>query len=67
MSFFALGPQLDDQYPLQRQEGAIKALRLLSAINLLNYADRYVLSAVKSDVQTDLNLNDFQSSIIANN
>lgn len=60
---FKLGKQLLADYPLQRQEGAVYALRLLAGINLLNYADRYVAAAVKSDIEDSLNINDFESSL----
>lgn len=59
----ALGKKLNDKFPFQQQEGAMYALRLLSAINLLNFADRYVPAAVKSEIQDDLNLNDFQTAL----
>ena len=42
-----LGKNLNNKFPFQQQEGAMYALRLLSAINLLNFADRYVPAAVK--------------------
>ena len=47
----------------RRQRGARVALLTLSLINLLNYADRYIPSAVKSLIQADLSLDDFQSSL----
>eukprot|EP00742_Colponemidia_sp_Colp-10_P010193 GILJ01011175.1.p1 GENE.GILJ01011175.1~~GILJ01011175.1.p1 ORF type:complete len:459 (+),score=58.33 GILJ01011175.1:120-1496(+) len=43
--------------------GAMRALVILTLINLLNYVDRYVPSATKTDFQKDLGLNDFQSSV----
>lgn len=46
-----------------RQPGARIALITLTAINFLNFADRYVPSAVKSLIQLDLGLNDFQTSL----
>jgi MFS family permease len=35
----------------------------MSLINLLNYADRYVPSAVKQLIEEDLHLNDFESAL----
>ena len=58
-----LGMRLDDKFRGIRQFGARKALNILSAINLLNFADRYVPAAVKSLIEADLNINDFQSSL----
>lgn len=46
-----------------RQYGARNALIVLTTINFLNYADRYVPSSVKSLIQADLQLNDFESSL----
>ena len=46
-----------------RQYDARQALIVLTAINFLNFADRYVPSSVKSLIQADLNLNDFESSL----
>ena len=46
-----------------RQPGARAALITLTAINFLNFADRYVPSAVKSLIQEDLGLSDFQTSL----
>ena len=46
-----------------RQPGARAALITLTAINFLNFADRYVPSAVKSLIQEDLRLSDFQTSL----
>jgi MFS transporter, Spinster family, sphingosine-1-phosphate transporter len=63
MSFFKFGPQLSAENPLTRQEGAKQALRLLFAINLLNYADRYVPAAVKEEIEESLGLDDFESSL----
>jgi len=65
MSLFQLGKQLSSNYPYERQEGALYALRLLTCINLLNYADRYVLAAIKSDVEDELNINlHYQTRVI---
>jgi hypothetical protein len=46
-----------------RQPGSHTALITLTAINLLNFADRYVPSAVKALIQDDLHLSDFQTSL----
>ena len=46
-----------------RQNGARAAIVTLTAINFINYADRYVPSAVKSLIQEDLHLSDYQTSL----
>lgn len=46
-----------------RQKGARLAILTLTAINFLNYADRYVPSSVKSLIQADLTLSDFETSL----
>ena len=46
-----------------RQKGARLAILTLTAINFLNYADRYVPSSVKSLIQADLKLSDFETSL----
>jgi len=48
---------------MYRQLGAKSALWILSSINLLNYADRYIPASVKPLYQEDLGLSDFQSSL----
>ena len=58
-----LGLRLDDKFRGIRQLGARRALNILSAINLINFADRYVPSAVKTLIEADLKINDFQSSL----
>jgi MFS family permease len=40
-------------------------LALLTALNLLNYLDRFVLAAVLPRVQTDLGLSNFQGGLLA--
>jgi MFS family permease len=45
-----------------RQPGARFALAILTAINLLNYIDRYVPSSVKDLIKTDLRLTDAETS-----
>lgn len=47
----------------ERQEGARFALLVLSGINLLNFADRYVPSGVKELIKDDLNLTDAETSL----
>ena len=42
-----VGKKLDKGQPNTRQEGARKALFTLTSINLLNYGDRFVPSAIK--------------------
>lgn len=43
--------------------GALQAAFLLTAVNLLNYADRYVPSAVKDLYKRDLGLSDTETSL----
>ena len=57
-----LGKKLNKNFPGQRQEGARFALIILTLINLLNYADRYVPSAVKELIKEDLNLTDVETT-----
>lgn len=47
----------------ERQKGARFALLVLSGINLLNFADRYVPSGVKELIKDDLNLTDAETSL----
>ena len=51
--------------PGTRQLGARSALLTFTVINILNYADRYVPSAVKTLIIADLHLSDFESSLPA--
>lgn len=60
---FEYGKTLTGDFPFARQEGARRALYTLSIINLINYADRYVASAVKSLIQNDLHLTDFETAL----
>lgn len=53
----------DDGRYGNRQEGARFALLVLSGINLLNFADRYVPSGVKELIKEDLNLTDAETSL----
>mmetsp|Transcript_42090 Transcript_42090/g.120351 ORF Transcript_42090/g.120351 Transcript_42090/m.120351 type:complete len:450 (-) Transcript_42090:68-1417(-) len=46
-----------------RQPGARFALFTLTGVNLLNFADRYVASSVKSLLKEDLNLTDAQTAL----
>jgi hypothetical protein len=46
-----------------RQFGARRALIILTLINLLNYADRYVPSSAKTLIEEDLQISDYQSSL----
>ena len=48
-----------------RQEGARAALLALTAINLLNFADRYVASSVKELIKADLGLTDTETALPA--
>lgn len=63
--FLRLGLSLDGRYPCERQFGARQALLVLLAVNLLNYADRYVPSAVKQLIIDELHISDFESSLPA--
>jgi len=65
MPFIRWGKSLTAKHKNQRQEGASYALIVLSCINLLNFADRYVPSAVKSLLKKDLHLSDVQTSLPA--
>ncbi len=60
--FFTAGKKLSGRYPNTRQEGARKALFILSMINLLNFIDRYIPSAVKELIKEDLNLSDVETA-----
>lgn len=63
--FWVCGKTLNEDYPNIRQYGASFALKIMTSINILNFADRYVPSAVKSLIEADLHINDFQSSLPA--
>lgn len=65
MSRLFLGKSLDASHPLSRQEGARYALFVLTSLNLLNYADRYVPAAVKTLLQQDLELTDAETALPA--
>ena len=49
--------------PSETKDGARFAVAVLTAMNLLNYMDRYVPSSVKDLVKTDLKLTDEQTSL----
>lgn len=49
--------------PRSAPEGAVFAMAVLTAMNLLNYIDRYVPSAVKDLFKRDLGLTDTETSI----
>lgn len=53
----------DDGPPQPAARGAIYAVTVLTAMNLLNYLDRYVPSAVKDLFKTDLGLTDAETSL----
>jgi hypothetical protein len=61
--WFEMGLILDDRFPNERQYGARQALLTMTAVNLLNFADRYIPSAVKQLIIDDLHLSDFESSL----
>ena len=44
---------------------AKQALSLLTAVNYLNYIDRFILAALLSSIQKDLNLSDLQGGLLA--
>ncbi len=57
-----LGKKLPPTPPNQRQEGAMKALWIVTLLGVINYIDQSVPSAVKILFQKDLNLTDAQTS-----
>lgn len=61
-SWLPLGKRLGRERPGQRQEGYRTGLLVLTAINMLNYADRYVPAAVKELIKEDLGLSDLETS-----
>ncbi len=52
-------PQASDSIQARR------ALNLLTAVNYLNYIDRFMLAALLSSIQKDLHLSDFQGGLLA--
>ena len=53
------------RFPLQPTRGQARfAFTVLLLINVLNYADRYVLSAVLPKMQIDLHLNDLEAGLL---
>jgi MFS family permease len=61
-SWVPLGKRLGRDRPGMRQEGYRTGLLVLTAINMLNYADRYVPAAVKELIKEDLGLSDLETS-----
>ena len=57
------GRTLPRDSPNGRQEGARRALLILTAINLLNFADRYVPASVKEPIKEDLDLTDTETAL----
>ena len=57
------GRTLPRDSPNGRQEGARRALLILTAINLLNLADRYVPASVKELIKEDLDLTDTETAL----
>ena len=49
-----------------RDSGAFWTLALVTLLNLVNYVDRFILSAVLPRIKTDLDLSDFQLGLLAN-
>jgi MFS transporter, Spinster family, sphingosine-1-phosphate transporter len=43
----------------------VKVLSILTAVNYLNYIDRYILAAVLVSIKADLGLSDFQAGLLA--
>lgn len=52
-----------ERYTGMRQPGARAAILTLTAINFLNFADRYVPSAVKSLIQEELQISDLGTAL----
>src|SRR5213080_1190477 len=48
--------------PTRRQAGF--AFTILLIVNILNYADRYVLSAILPSIKRDFNMSDFQGGLL---
>jgi MFS family permease len=63
MGLLLWGKKLSDDRPMRRQEGCMYAVRILAFVNLLNYADRNIINAVKSQVIHDMHLSDFESTL----
>ena len=62
-NYSILGRSLDDKFPNIRQYGARYAIILLFVMNLINFSDRYIPSAIKPLYRADLKLTDLQSSL----
>jgi len=63
MPSHAAAPKAEPRSRKPLPEGAQYAVAVLTAMNLLNYADRYIPSAIKSLYKKDLHLTDFQTSV----
>ena len=50
-------------FGIRHPPGALSAFGLLFAIHLLNYADRFIPSALKAQIQAEYSINDFESSL----
>jgi hypothetical protein len=59
---FALGRKLSGGAPNVRQEGAMRALWIVTFLSVLNFIDQSLASSVKVLFQKDLNLSDVESS-----
>lgn len=51
--------------PIVNSSQAKRILIILTAINYLNYIDRYILSAVLGSIKSDLGLSDLQAGLLA--
>ena len=56
-------PPLAPTRPNSRQHGARFALIVLTLVQSLNFADRYVPASVKELIQADLHLSDAESAL----
>lgn len=61
----SLGRNLPFENENSRQEGALKALLILSLLTGLNFGHQCILSAVKVLIQEDLHMNDAASAMPA--
>ena len=57
-----VGKPLETTPPNIRQEGAMKALGIITMLGIFNFADQSVPSAVKTLFADDLNMSDAESS-----
>lgn len=58
-----MGKELDEKFPNTRQYGARYAVIILFVMNLINFSDRYIPSAIKPLYKKDLKLNDLESAL----